>query len=174
VIQPHAHALSEARSDTTCCPVTVDGGWQHNMSVPSTLTMTISYGYTQDTQKYDLYATYNSTMKTASSSFKVLGFGASKSLSGFKADFVVDQAYIHTTVGFNMTWVGTWDIRDGRYLYQWVWTTKFKNQSTACSQPNAYIRTLKFVQADLPPKCLPGTNIDPVYQDCEADGYLPR
>jgi len=135
--------------------------------------MTVSYGYTRDTQKYNLSKSYTETMNTAKSGFKVLGFGKSKKVTSYTAEYVVNQAYIHAVVGFNMTWTATWDVRDGKYLWQWVWTTKFNNQSTSCTQPNAHIRTLKFVQADDPPKCLPGTNDDPIYQKCQPDGYLP-
>jgi len=156
-----------------CCGVNMEGGWKHAMSVFRTQTLTISYGYQENTQKYDLYQTYRSSMKAASVGFKVFGFGGSVEYKGDKSAYVVSEAYINTTVNFNMTWTATWVIEDGRYVYQWVWTAQFKNSTPQCNLPDAHIGTVKFVQADRRPRCLPGTNLDPRYRECEPGAELP-
>jgi len=156
-----------------CCGVNMEGGWKFAMSVFRTQTLTISYGYQENTQNYDLSATYRSSMKAASLGFKVFGFGGSVEYKGDKSAYVVSESFINTTVNFNMTWTATWVNEDGRYIYQWVWTAKFKNSTPQCNLPDAHIKTVKFVQADLRPRCLPATNLDPRYRECEPGAYLP-
>jgi len=159
---------------TVCCPVEVQGQWAFARSIAMTETINISYGYYSETQLFDLDATYRSSMKTASAGFSVFGFGGGGSYTGMTSSTVVSMSYIHTAVNFNMTWTGTYNNAQGHYLYQWLWTVVFPQQTVGnpCTQPSFQIGTAKIVQADITPRCLPGANLDAKYTQCFPEGAL--
>jgi len=170
-----AKDFAVVQSLNKCCKVSVSGQWTALRSIASSETLSISYGYFEDTQTFDLDATYRTSMATASAFFIYKGLMGEVSFSDHIASMVVNASYIRTMVNFNMTRTATYTNRDGRYLYEWVWTTVFGvDGNQACrSVPAARVGTSKTLQADTSPKCLPGFNSDPRYQTCLDGGQLP-
>jgi len=159
---------------SVCCGVRVQGQWSFVRSIAMTETVNVSYGFYSNVQTFDLDATYRSSMRTASAGFSVFGFGGGGSYSGSTSSTVVSMSYIHTAVNVNMTWTATYNNQQGHYLYQWLWTVVFPEQTVGnpCTQPSFQIGTAKIVQADITPRCLPGANLDAKYTQCFPEGAL--
>merc|ERR1719346_440 len=184
-------------SHQECCHVVVEGVWIQLKSVAREETLTIEYGFKVYEQTYNLDKAYRHSMVQAASEFKFRGLNGTIAYSGDQAAKVVDECYMNETVVPRMTWTGTWYMENGRYLYQWRWKTKFTpvpidcnelgdvtvtsvgDSSTAqsdpprclqCVHPDVVIATHTIVQADTPPKCVPGDSEDAQYQLCSGGG----
>jgi len=184
-------------SNQECCQVTVEGFWKQLKSLAREETLTIEYGFKMYEQTYDLDKVYRHSMVQAALEFQFRSINGTIAYSGDQAAKVVDECYMNETVVPRMTWTGTWNSENGRYLYQWRWKTKFtpvpidcndpgdvtvtsvgdsttaqpgSPQCLQCDHPDVVIATHTIVQADTPPKCVPGDSEDPQYQVCAGGG----